>query len=215
MLLFELIQVNQTKQNIDRHDHYALKQAYLADLRKNGMQNKGAFAKYDQLKDEPKMGEKNTHVPSAEDADAYYTYAKTIADNDLASSNPYFPRVYGIDVVEDKEGNSTNKVKLEHLKPLTSLRKDELMQMLPRMFDKSVIATYNIPPNLVYDGVGMLLRDCLYGKIEAKDENLQEAIEVIKKIMKKYSYNNDINKNNVMIRRTQHGYQLVITDPLS
>ena len=54
-----------------------------------------------------------------------------------------------------------------------------------------------------------------YGKKDIRDENLKDAIELINYIRKKYDFENDINWKNIMVRRTNLGYQLVITDPLS
>lgn len=217
MLLNELIQVNHTQQNIDKHDHDAMKKSFLQDLTKRRGTNIGGFGKYDKSSNEPKMGVKQSHTASkSEEHDAYYTYIKAISQGDVASSNPYFPRVYSINTVKDKAGTITYKIDIEHLKPLRDLTSPELFVLWSRMFDKDKFQEHHIFSDKVdIDGAAKMVRDAAYGKIQPKDEQLHDALELIRYLMNKSDYNNDINKNNIMVRRTNLGYQLVITDPLS
>ena len=220
MLLLEIIQVDQTEKNIDVHDENAYKKQYRTDLTTRRGRDIGAFAKYDRIRNEPKMGVKQSLRPLPEQDDAYYTYIKTISQNDTMSSNPYFPRVYGINTTKDNHGKIIYKINMEHLKNLKDIPKDDLISLLSRMFDGTILNKYHIISSnndnrIFYDRIGQIIRDVAYGKVQTIDDNLRNALKLIQKIRNEHNYANDINKNNIMIRRTNLGYQLVITDPLS
>ncbi len=207
MLLFELIQVKNTEQNIDQHDTMAMKKSYVKDIQSRAGKSIGAYGKYDRLSSEPKMGIKTSIRDNPEDKDAYYQYIKAVSQ--VSSENPFFPRVYDIKTIRDKNNRITYDIKIEHLNELNSLSKEELFRMAKRLFVN--VDVYGFDSHTF----GAMVRDAAYGKKDIRDENLKDAIQLINYIRKKYDFENDINWKNIMIRRTNLGYQLVITDPLS
>jgi hypothetical protein len=53
------------------------------------------------------------------------------------------------------------------------------------------------------------------GDIVSTDKQFREITEIIRSLKDSNNFQFDIHDENVMIRRTSHGPQLVITDPLS
>ena len=182
----------------------------------------GAYAKVDVDPDEPFTAKKKYHVPMKDvEDDGYYVYIKTIADRGLAKSNPYFPRVYNVDIEKDKTGKVRPEFKMETLISSSELDAAALYGMGDRMFENF---EYMLPVkdpdekqlrHAIAHGIIQILK---YGSFErVKDPKLMQALSMIRNIVLDgdTKYGIDMHPDNYMIRPTPHGPQLVLTDPIS
>ena len=183
----------------------------------------GAYAAVDTDPNDPFIAKKKYHVPMQDlNKDAYYVYIKTIADNGLAKSNPYFPRVYNVEIEKDSSGNAQPKFNMEKLALSSSLDREALLGMGDRMFNRfEYIFPSNTPPTdrelryTISHGMSQIIKHSAFDR--AKDPQLEEALRLIKKILldSKGAFVVDIHAANYMIRSTPHGPQLVLTDPIA
>lgn len=164
----------------------------------------GSFASAYTHKDNPHDIWKSSRHMSADghDIDGFYYYLKAL-ESFKGNTNPYFPRFRNIRI--NKRGNKMQyTVQVEKLFPLSSLYEDEAKALLRRMY---------IHPALDDTIVGAI-NDAVFKPKLIKDEQLLEAGRFIRRVMKKYKLDDDMHLENIMVRRTPYGAQLVITDPL-
>jgi len=67
--------------------------------------------------------------------DPYYTYIKAIADRQLSSENPYFPRVYNVDLETTEDGEVRPTYRIERLQKFDSFSSEVLIELGKRMVD--------------------------------------------------------------------------------
>ncbi len=163
--------------------------------------------------------------------DAYFQYIQYVVDNKLAESNPYFPRVYDIVLVDSKE-DSTHAhyiIKMERLLPWQDITAKEMVTVIEKVVNLKEYGAWYTPEFLETAQVDELYAVIVDTVIKATrgdfsfiaDEKLTEAIKVIDMIRMSGEqrapgrHTWDIGKNNMMFRRIPTGLQLVITDPLS
>lgn len=152
--------------------------------------------------------------------DAYYTYIKTVVDDKLAHSNPYFPRVYDIKTFKDSNNKQLYSIKLEKLFKLDEISIKELKMLLNRCFKnldeltKQIykVTSFNDEKALYY----IIIEKYINNINNLKDDNLIKAINIIETIRRSgyNEFNWDLHSGNLMARRTSKGPQLVIIDPL-
>lgn len=131
MRLFELIQTHFNK--IDKEftdaDNKSMNDFDSSDM------SVGTTAKVNQV-DNDHVVKKSYHKPSNNlSNDAYYSYIKQIADNDLASSNPFFPRVYNVDIETDKSGKQKPIFDIEKLVPGEQIDNEVLYGLADTLFN--------------------------------------------------------------------------------
>jgi hypothetical protein len=151
-------------------------------------------------------------------SDPYYAYIKTVADNNLASSNPYFPRIYEINA---GPGIKT-QYKMEKLQPYTDFTNDEFLNIGKKIINnfsenyqkRCKFAGYDI---YVFTAIKQIIEKSLNHNDfrDIKDPYLKQALHLIKNIKIKLDAVYDIKPDNIMIRMSKYGPQLVITDPLA
>lgn len=214
MLLNEIIQVDNTNTITDKNNTL---DAYNFT---NDRIKHGALGYYRRMSNDYKMGLKSNLRPFTEnELDAYYVYIKTIQNE--ASGNPWYPRVYSINTTKDKENTISYNIKLEHLKEFKELTSEEIINLAQNIFheddvrDKFKQNRIPVPNYITASILAQMIRDVVKGKIQTTDEKLIEAAKVINQLIKKYRFGNDITYRNIMVRRTQYGYQLVLVDPLA
>lgn len=153
--------------------------------------------------------------------DPYYVYIKTIADNKLADSNPYFPRVNGVE--SGKIGDSSRPTyNMEKLQPISSLPRDILYNLGKQITNLGKHYDQNFTFQEEHNGSGAraiisTMNRALHTRnlSEIKDPRLKSAISELIKIREKYpKFKPDLHPDNVMVRLTSVGPQLVLTDPL-
>lgn len=146
--------------------------------------------------------------------DPYPVYVKTIVDNNLADSNPYFPR---FNRVTDGDKPVYN---MERLIPLSDISDETLIAVGEKSAHYSKGELEQSKKFYNGDGARHLIqklnRAVHTGNFrELKDPLLIEAIEVIRKLfLDNPGFKPDLHTANVMIRLTSTGPQLVLTDPL-
>lgn len=178
----------------------------------------GSFAKVD-LSD-PYTAKKSNFIPTRElEDDAYYVYAKTIADNNLAQSNPYFPRVYKINKEIEKGGKKLKRpsFEMEKLQNNTKFDNNVLRQLGKKMFID--FKEHNYGPQ-EYDTI-LLMTDLMKNALETedfsniKDPLLKQALNTISQIISTNDdFFEDLSSENWMIRSTAVGPQVVLSDPI-
>lgn len=144
--------------------------------------------------------------------DPYHGYIKEVIDNDLASSNIHFPRVYNVKRVKDKDGKVLHKYNMERLVPMQSLDEDVQQTIIEENFNDN-------------DGT-MTAQECAeymdyvvrYGTKSnkanrIKSESLLEALHALYIMRTNYGWDVDLHSHNFMIRTTPVGHQIVLTDP--
>jgi hypothetical protein len=180
-----------------------------------------------------KVGKYSTRLP---EEDAYLGYINLLANNDRMASNPYFPRVYDVKIypyeseyARTKEWTGEYVVEMEELQSIEDLSVEEVNMLGNRMFKYwkqrgSEIAhdmfSY-LPSNMqIPAALIAMIREAVnqYSstdfEYQIKDKKLTEAVMLLRELISKGYIEEDLHINNVMIRRTSVGPQLVITDPV-
>lgn len=213
MLLEQLINTKTSTKNISLPNNFSKDRQRLINYTKNRIRG-GAFGYVKPGTDEFTI-KKRSHTFSNLTNDAYFTYVKTIVDNKLFESNPYFPRIYAINTIKDKNtGEERYSINMEKLITLDSISDESLDIIYQRIFgvpiEKSV---FTHSTRLSIDLLDTVENNNLS---IIKDQYCKEALQLIKSIKEnnaRFIY--DIHDNNIMIRKTNFGDQLVFTDPLA
>lgn len=150
--------------------------------------------------------------------DGYMVYMKHLIDTELYNSNPFAPRVYKMDVVEDKTGKSKYKIELETLQRIDSVDQKLVISALVNLYDiESVEYAAEMIPFAINDPIRLLAK-CIdltaQQKLESKNGMLNSLCDTIHNLNKKYRLEIDIHGNNIMLRLGKSP-QVVIVDPLS
>ena len=144
--------------------------------------------------------------------DGFYHYMKELSNHE-DNSNPYFPKFRGITIYEDPDGGIVYSAQMERLFPMRKLRRREKVAVLEKMLGDREEAGVS-----EFTSISSVIREVIQGydiKNHVVDEELIKAAEFINHVAKKHKIGNDIHDDNIMIRRSPYGSQVVITDPLS
>jgi len=132
-----------------------------------------------------------------------------------SNENPYFPKVYDIKKYETSSGTSFPIIYTFKMEPLVHLDKLSDKEMLV-LWNKTFTEHRDIPPST--KSFSKRLETAYYasnyGKDVVKEENLSKVLKLISKARHITNSQTDIHDQNIMVRRTSQGPQLVITDPL-
>jgi hypothetical protein len=137
-----------------------------------------------------------------------------------ANQNPYFPRIHSIEQNKNPDGTTTFVVKMEQLFPVSSLSKKQLFSIHKNTFingDRHVISSKDDMLISLGDEFDVAT-DPSWGWSASKvslDPNFIDACNLIRKIKNRTNSQYDLGTPNIMVRRSNYGFQLVITDPLS
>lgn len=194
----------------------------------------GAFGTAFQHESRPGEVTKTSKPTKDLTGDGYYKYISTILKNNRMQSNPYFPKIYGMKVYQTPDEWYFYVVKMEKLYPLTDLSEDEMAAIVEKTLHikhftpDDASASLNDVDETLRKVIATIERGIGHGNHQnfpnkrdvtaltnIKDPQLKQAVMVSKQFTRSGEHNNDIHSANVMFRRTQHGAQLVITDPLS
>lgn len=193
---------------------------------------KGHYSKVSPDKDQH-MVKKHTH--NFEEIDPYHAYIDAIVDSHM-TNNPWFPRVYNIKEYKDLNGNIGRKYTMEKLITYNDIDEELMIAFVRNLLSKDkfdyIMESASDPNELKfynYDKVRAI--HSLYTKYLAhliisprrsgegtiNDTNLLAALDFIKTLIKEseYKYEADLHANNLMYRRTQHGIQGVLADPIA
>lgn len=202
---------------------------------------RGSYADAYKHKKRPGTILKVGRYSSSPQSDGYLSYINEIISTNEMATNPYFPRIYDVRVyptLPDWERPKRDQpageyvIEMERLEPTTVLSSAEVSAIGRKIFKswneeamKSHGRTYNDGEDdqqirlyrARYLAVHMSAAVGKYGPNihDVHDEKLLEAIELIERVSAKPGMFLDMHEDNIMVRRTSIGPQLVIIDPLA
>jgi hypothetical protein len=166
---------------------------------------------------------KKPHLTAKLDKDAYYKYVMEIRElKQKGYHNPFFPQVYNIDITQDPKGNQRPRYRIEKLQQGDSFPVRTLVGMYERYFmdefDMNTIDTYSNKSYGVWreiaNQVNRAVERSNYTNI--RDDQLIEALMLIVKLIQENpDWNVDLHVNNIRVRGSSVGPQLVLMDPIS
>lgn len=167
---------------------------------------------------DPHSLNKINYDPVKDIDDGYMVYIKHLVDTGLYNENPYAPRVYKMDVIEDARGKSKYKIQIEKLAKMDSVDQRIVINILTRLFDlEQVEYVAERIPFAVNDPVRLLAKciECVADQeFESKDPLLNKLCDTIHDLDKKHKLEIDIHGSNIMLRLGKTP-QVVIVDPLA
>lgn len=166
---------------------------------------------------------KKPHLTAKLDKDAYYKYVMEIRElKQQGYHNPFFPQVYNVDITQDPKGNQRPRYRIEKLQPGDSYPEETLIGMYERLFnDEFDMRNLEGTTNKSYavwreiaNQVNRAVERSNYTNI--RDDQLIEALMLIDRIIQENpEWNVDLHVNNIRIRGSGMGPQLVLMDPIS
>lgn len=146
--------------------------------------------------------------------DPYPIYAEL--SQKLSDKNPYFPRIHAV-----QQGDRAVYT-MERLQPLSVLDDETLFQIGKRIISDSHLKydwknweqfkKRGMNGGLITSAMNRTLHTGEYDEI--RDPLLAQALKAIREIAQQGDFSPDIHPENIMIRPTSVGPQIVITDPL-
>lgn len=166
---------------------------------------------------------KKPHLTALLDQDAYYRYVMEIRDLKREGyHNPFFPQVYNINIVQDPKGNQRPRYRIEKLQQGDTFSEQALIGMYNRLFydefdtnitDMASNASYAVWREIARE-VNRAVERSNYTNI--RDDQLMEALVLIDRIIQENpGWNVDLHVNNIRVRGSSVGPQLVLMDPIS
>jgi len=194
----------------------------------------GLYATTYATPDEPGTAHRIIRSATNLKSDGYFKYVSALAKNDRITKNPYFPKIYSVNVKEDEKGLARYAVEMEALLDFDSLSAEEMQMLGERMFFNfhSMLKHYRARMNelgikdakltdhktlqfTLLKGMENLFSYSSKAMTYIKDPNLKGAMLILSSLVKKQNTNPDIHDGNLMIRRGPGGPQIVITDPVT
>lgn len=166
---------------------------------------------------------KKPHLTAKLDKDAYYKYVMEIRElKQQGYHNPFFPQVYNINIVQDPKGNQRPRYRIEKLQQGDSFPARTLVGMYERLFndefDQRNLEGVSNRSYAVWreiaNQVNRAVERSNYTNI--KDDQLEEALLLIDRLIQENpEWNVDLHVNNIRVRGSSVGPQLVLMDPIS
>lgn len=202
------------------------------DVEKLGV---GAFATAYKSKKNPYDVVKGSRA--TKESDGFRAFYDMLAANEDVQSNPYFPRFRAMSKYTGDDDKQSYIARMEPLEKYQSLNKRERKALLYRLFSdhgRDVIAHYYaehgpnaVPGDYLEDkelynmevlawAIRMAVENDMWGdelRWEIEDDQFKQAVEFLQNAAEKTEFDPDLHYNNLMIRRTSVGPQLVINDP--
>lgn len=158
--------------------------------------------------------------------DGYFGYIKRL----VQLENPYFPQVDELQLLKSRDdGTPFYKVRIEKLEQLATLEAEQVHAIVNRIFGRALsdeeytqFVHQHVPParrgkEANSEALASFLESCVENtRISAtvKDPELIKAIQILR-LFHKHGYILDIHNENIMLRRTPYGGQVVFTDPFT
>lgn len=193
----------------------------------------GAFATAYRHKDNPyeiTKGSKASLKP-----DGFVSFYDALAKNEDAQSNPYFPRFRAMNKYHGQNDRKSYIARMEPLEPYKNLSEEERVMLVDKIFDEhgsDVINHYWEEEHRdrqhprgrdqYFEGekfawaVQSALENDTWGdelRWTIQDKKFLQAIEFLQEAAEKFEFDLDMHFNNLMVRRTSVGPQLVFNDP--
>lgn len=124
--------------------------------------------------------------------------------------NIHFPKVYKANRTTDRNNEHKDSFQIERLEDPRKLSKEEIAFLIEanftdRMYEHSVEEMASVLERSVTS-------DMILEKYVGSD-TLKEAIHIVRAAKKELGFQLDLHQENIMVRRTSTGLQLVISDP--
>ena len=168
-------------------------------------------------------------------SDPYFQFINMIKQGNRLD-NRFFPRIYNIETTQDARGLGYN-VEMERLERFDMLTEEEARNIgnqlfhnfdAMRSFEDAKVRRKRGVPGATKEPAKAFLLEAIVDLLELsfsrqririqpssiKDPEFARAIALIRGLMKKQQLYSDMHEGNVMFRRTPHGPQLVIIDPV-
>lgn len=165
---------------------------------------------------------KKTHLTTKLDKDAYYTYVMEIRKlKQEGYQNPFFPQVYKVDITQDTKGNQRPRYRIEKLQSGYGNYPPEALEgMYERLFNNElkVDTAFDNRSYAIWYEISQQLRKAVQrgNYTNIRDDQLKEALMLIDKIIEEHpGWNEDLHIENIRIRGSSTGPQLVLMDPIS
>jgi len=165
---------------------------------------------------DPHLINKISHEPELAENDGYMRYIKFLINSDIASGNPFAPRIYKMSEFEDGFGMSKYKVKMETLHSFKEADPELLTAMAEQLFDKEdlIKASRWVGIAGVYGKIPKAIDMTCEGIIRSRNKQLNELCDAIGKLAEDGGVEVDVHGGNIMMRYGKPP-QIVITDPLA
>jgi hypothetical protein len=187
----------------------------------------GAFSTVKADPSDPHMVKKHNHHPIKRNGwqDGFNLFIEYLIVNDKLG-NPHFPRIYNIEVVEDRDEKSIHTYKMERLVPLAEVSAEETQAYIENHMGvdwKEFAERYEyggsegLTDNVMADVIADITGRCLLNVYHTTNETLEEAFNVVRACKRGLpsDYAIDMHQGNLMWRRGSHGLTLVLTDPIA
>ena len=205
------------------YDYDSMKNRQERDYDKNSGQGLGWYSGGQTNPRDPHEFVKKPHLTTLLDQDAYYKYVEEIRSlKQEGYHNRFFPQVYTVDITQDTKGNQRPRYRIEKLQDGTGYPEETLIGMYDRLFmdefDPNNLDNLSNKSKVIWN---MIAQECnravLLGNYKnIRDDELKEALMLIEKIIQeKPDWNVDLHQNNIRIRGSSQGPQLVLMDPIS
>lgn len=185
-----------------KFDRNALKKRALAS---------GIFSTVMADEEDPHMVKKVSSQPMGPDhhvkADGFNQYVRMLAQDDLMD-NIHFPKVYKANTTTDKTGTHRNSFTIERLVDLQNISPEEFEGLAERCFLRPVVDAAAMA-----DRISASCESAYERKMYIRMDSLIEACEIMQRLDQASDFRLDLHEGNLMVRRTPHGLQLVISDP--
>lgn len=172
---------------------------------------RGAFSKVRPDPNDPHMVNKQSVIPlgkSHEDKeDGFAGFVRLMLDNDLMD-NIHFPKIYKAQRMTDTTGTHRNNYTIEKLEPISGLAREERAALEEHHMNPGYDEDFSLSER-IYDSCRSARARDMYIKMDS----LKEACATLDELDDISDFRLDINRDNLMVRRTPHGLQLVISDP--
>lgn len=174
--------------------------------------------------DDPHMVRKLHHDPDTAGLDGFVKWGEYMIKHKLMN-NPHLPRIYNISKEMIDGGGFVYEYTMEELTPLSkgNIRKDEFEALWRQhMSEESYPEDADEMSGEELMGfLGSIIMAAIEGDDKSLNditsESLKEAVLHLRHYYEEESSNPipDVHSDNVMMRRTPHGLQLVVTDPFA
>ncbi len=165
---------------------------------------------------DPHEYEVSTWLPTNLRYDAKYHWIKAIYP--YMGDNIHLPVYYNIRFERDKNSLIRTKYTMERLVKLDSLNSKQLQSLAATTFNDDSFYEIDVTPDKISQMIRHLMVDMKHRQTPrySVDAELNQAIELIVDLLEKNKiFVPDLGNENIMVRNTGNGLQLVITDPIS
>lgn len=150
--------------------------------------------------------------------DSFDSYARIVMKHKLWDKI-HFPRIYSSKLILDKDGRKQYHWDIEKLVELTSLSEDEINDLAHHYFSEGEAPSAKSNPWVLSHMIAKCITSKSY-RTRLDDEQLIEACDIMQRMLEHLKKRNqsvrlDLHAQNIMVRRTPVGPQLVFTDPFA